>query len=567
MSAKHFWRMTQGKVMEGVFAINKPTGLSSAQVLRDMQKHFNPSELFAPWIELEKNNRAREKANQRKRRKDQRIQVKIGHGGTLDPLATGVLITGIGKGTKSLQDFLLCTKVYETVVLFGTSTDTYDRVGKVLGKAPYDHVTKEVVEKALEQFRGKFMQLPPLYSALKMDGKPLYEYAREGKEIPRKIERREVEVLDLEIVEWMEGGTHSHKPPTDEAGHAEVNLANKVWRQENVLPAGTKSEDNPRSVQREDSNKSSEDEALEAFERKKRKLSEDQDDLVRERPPSKRKGVTSSQDATMSGGLPPPALEVTGEDGAVESEGALSSDEVPKATIEKSPTPTVKGPPAVKLRMTVTSGFYVRSLCHDLGAAVGSAATMAELERTRQGDFELGKNVLEYDDLAKGEKVWAPQVEVMLDEWYEQDSRRPRTERIVERSGGGERDEQRSGHRDNERRGSDHHRSRRDERDDRGNNRRLKEERSLERRVKHENSPGRDNRRGSNEVKRDRSPERRVKHELSPEPSERDHQRPRRDSRDDGDESHQPRSEHRDRERRSSERREEGRLSPREEDM
>jgi tRNA pseudouridine55 synthase len=538
-----------------VQAINKPTGLSSAQVLRDLQKHFNPSELFAPWIELEKNNRAREKANQRKRRKDQRIQVKIGHGGTLDPLATGVLITGIGKGTKSLQDFLLCTKVYETVVLFGTSTDTYDRVGKVLGRAPYDHVTKEVVEKALEQFRGKFMQLPPLYSALKMDGKPLYEYAREGKEIPRKIERREVEVLDLELVEWMEGGTHSHKPPTDEAGHAEVNLANKVWKQENVLPAGTKKEeDNSPSVNREDSNKSSEDEALEAFERKKRKLSEDQDDLVRERPPSKRKVVTSSQDATMSGGLPPPALEVTDENGSVESEGALSSDEVPKATIEKSPTPTVKGPPAVKLRMTVTSGFYVRSLCHDLGAAVGSAATMAELKRTRQGDFELGKNVVEYDDLAKGETVWAPQVEAMLDEWYEQDSRRPRTERVPERNGGGEREERR----DDDRRASDHHRSRRGERDDRGGNRRLKEEQP-ERRVKHEDSPGKNDRRGSNGVKRERSVERPVKHEISPGPSERDHQRSRCDSKDDL----RPKSGHRNKEERSPERREEGRLTPR----
>ena len=386
-------------------AINKPTGLSSAQVLRDLQKHFNPSELFAPWLELEKNNRMRERANQRKRRRDQRIQVKVGHGGTLDPLATGVLITGVGKGTKSLQDFLLCTKVYETVVLFGTSTDTYDRVGKVLGRAPYDHVTRDMVEKALEQFRGKFMQLPPLYSALKMDGKPLYEYAREGKEIPRKIERREVEVLDLELVEWMEGGTHPYKAPTDEAGHAEVNLANQVWKQENVLPAGTKSEEDDSQRKSSDSKLNSDDEALQDFERKKRKLSEDQDDLVRERPPSKRKAVASSQDATMSGGLPPPELFVTGEEGAVESEEGNTSDEVPKMTIEKSPTPQVNGPPAVKLRMTVTSGFYVRSLCHDLGAAVGSAALMAELERTRQGDFELGKNVLEYADLEKGEEV------------------------------------------------------------------------------------------------------------------------------------------------------------------
>jgi tRNA pseudouridine55 synthase len=417
------------------------------------------------------------------------------------------LITGVGKGTKSLQDFLLCTKVYETVILFGTSTDTYDRVGKVLGKAPYDHVTKDMVEKALDQFRGKFMQLPPLYSALKMDGKPLYEYAREGKEIPRKIERREVEVLNLELVEWMDGGTHPHKPPTDEAGHAEVNLANQVWKQENVLPAGTKKEREDSRKKSEDS-KTPEEEALEEFERKKRKLSEDQDDLVRERPPSKRKIVQSSQDATMSGGLPPPDVEGTGENDAVASQGVLTSDEVPKPTIEKSPTPSMKGPPAVKLRMTVTSGFYVRSLCHDLGAAVGSAATMAELERIRQGEFELGKNVLDYADLEKGEKVWAPKVEAMLDEWYERDSRRPRTEKTVERRvGGGERDEQNSENR---------------ERDNRGTGRRERDERSSGHRGEDRTGSGRSER-------RERKPNHGEKRKSSTDTSDRPHHRQRMD--------------------------------------
>jgi tRNA pseudouridine55 synthase len=316
--------------------------------------------------------------------------VKIGHGGTLDPLATGVLITGVGKGTKSLQDFLLCTKVYECVVLFGTSTDTYDRVGKVLRRAPYAHVTKELVEEKLEGFRGKYMQLPPLFSALKMNGKPLYEYAREGKAIPREIERRPVEVLELEMLEWMDGDTHNHKAPTEEAGYAEINVANKLWKQENVLPASGKEEkeikaENPES--------------------KKRKASEDGDDLVHERPASK-KGKETNQDATMSGGLADP-------DGETPAPLAVSMEEQGR-----------NGPPAAKLRMVVTSGFYVRSLCHDLGAAVGSAALMAELQRTRQEEFELGKNVLEYEDLEKGEKVWGPQVESMLDAWYDQQDRR-----------------------------------------------------------------------------------------------------------------------------------------------
>jgi tRNA pseudouridine55 synthase len=82
--------------------------------------------------------------------------------------------------------------------------------------------------------------------------------------------------------------------------------------------------------------------------------------------------------------------------------------------------------------MTVTSGFYVRSLCHDLGAAVGSLGLMASLVRTRQGEFELGKNVLEYEDLAKGEEHWTPQVQQMLDNWTPKSG----VERPVQRQGG-----------------------------------------------------------------------------------------------------------------------------------
>lgn len=338
----------------------------------------------------------------------------------------------MGKGTKALQGFLECTKVYETVVLFGTSTDTYDRVGKVLRRAPYEHITKEKLEEALGQFRGKFMQLPPLFSALKMNGKPLYEYAREGKEIPREIERRPVEVVNLELVEWMEGGTHSHEAPTDEAGYAEVNVANQFWTKENVLPASgketvaaKKGEEAASAIsvsaaaeKVEAKNDSKEDDSQATdtqptFEQKKRKMSKDQDDLVQERPTSKKgKVIAISEEATMSGAL------------AASTPSTLASTEVetPEASTAQK---AVKGPPAAKLRMTVTSGFYVRSLCHDLGAALGSAALMAELERTRQGEFELGKNCLEWEDLSEGEKVWGPKVENWLDDWVERTERRP----------------------------------------------------------------------------------------------------------------------------------------------
>jgi tRNA pseudouridine55 synthase len=352
-------------------------------------------------IQAEYSKRDRERPNQQQRRKSREVKVKIGHGGTLDPLATGVLIAGIGSGTKSLQDFLLCTKTYETVVLFGTSTDSYDRVGKVLRKAPHEHITKEMVEEALGRYRGKFQQLPPLFSALKMNGKPLYEYAREGKPIPREIEKRPVEVLELEMLEWMEGGTHNHKAPTEEAGHAEIIVAKQLWKQEGVLPAS----------------KTEGEEVLESFENKKRKLDQNQDDLVLEKPASKRRQASPSQEAlsaTMSGGL-----------------GVEAPETAPKPTSdEETAKPPSKGPPAVRLRMTVTSGFYVRSLCHDLGAAIGSAAIMAELERTRQGDFEVGKNVLEYGDMDKGEEVWGPKVEAMLDEWHDNKYRSRRGEKV-----------------------------------------------------------------------------------------------------------------------------------------
>jgi tRNA pseudouridine55 synthase len=278
------------------------------------------------------------------------------------------------------------------VVLFGAATDTYDVNGKLLKRAPYEHITRDMLENGLAKYRGKFMQLPPLFSALKMNGKPLYEYAREGKEIPKAIERREVNVTELELLEWYEGGSHSWKAPTEEAGYAEVNVATKLWKQENANPAShTPDEENER--------------ALEDFETRKRKMGDDQDELVVERPASKQKKVKTAaeneQEAMMSGGL-------------AEKEETTPEQDKPIPSKEDAGK---KGPPAAKIRMTVSSGFYVRSLCHDLGTDLGSAALMTELVRTRQGQFELGKNVLEYDALKGGESVWGPQVEKMLDEW------------------------------------------------------------------------------------------------------------------------------------------------------
>ncbi len=122
---------------------------------------------------------------------------KIGHTGTLDPQATGVLPVCIGKATKLCELMLDKEKTYEAVMVFGITTDTEDMTGNILTEQPA-FVTEEDVKRAAIQFTGVYGQVPPMYSALKVDGKRLYELAREGKEIERKP--REVEIFENAVV-------------------------------------------------------------------------------------------------------------------------------------------------------------------------------------------------------------------------------------------------------------------------------------------------------------------------------------------------------------------------------
>ncbi|OJJ50977.1 hypothetical protein ASPZODRAFT_148355 [Penicilliopsis zonata CBS 506.65] len=393
--------MSGEKIYEGVFAVHKPTGISSADVLRDLQKHFNPSALFKPWMDSERERRNRESNFQRRRRRSQRLDVKIGHGGTLDPMATGVLVAGVGKGTKYLQNFLGCTKTYETVILFGAETDTYDRMGKIVRRGPYEHVTREAVEKALEQFRGKIMQHPPIFSALKVQGKKLYEYAREGKEPPIEIKARPVEVTNLEIVEWYEPGTHEYKWPEEEMVGEERAVAERLLAKDDALPAVP-------SVDDVDLEKGEQGAPL------KRKPSAAGEEVA----PT----TESASDPSTTADPAPSAKKqkVSAEEESVEVEKqSVQMDETKSAEPgADSTTANRPPPPAVKLTMTVSSGFYVRSLAHDLGKALGTCGIMSSLIRSRQATFELHPDkVLEYADLEAGEDVWGPKVKGFLDEW------------------------------------------------------------------------------------------------------------------------------------------------------
>lgn len=124
-------------------------------------------------------------------------QKKIGHTGTLDPDAVGVLPVCLGKGTKLCSLLTDKSKTYEAVLLLGTTTDTQDISGQVLKTGYTLTLTEDTVREAVLSFVGDYEQLPPMYSAIKINGKKLYELAREGKDVERKTRRVEIQGIDI----------------------------------------------------------------------------------------------------------------------------------------------------------------------------------------------------------------------------------------------------------------------------------------------------------------------------------------------------------------------------------
>lgn len=153
--------------VDGVLLLDKPVGLSSNDALIRAKRVFNAK--------------------------------KAGHTGTLDPFATGLLPLCFGEATKFSQDLLEADKTYEATVHLGIMTTTGDTEGETIEQRGVD-VTREQIEAALARFRGPIFQVPPMYSALKRDGKALYEYAREGITLER--EARPVTIHGLSLVEY-----------------------------------------------------------------------------------------------------------------------------------------------------------------------------------------------------------------------------------------------------------------------------------------------------------------------------------------------------------------------------
>ena len=124
-------------------------------------------------------------------------KIKVGHAGTLDPLATGLLIICTGKFTKKIQELQGQEKEYTGTFTLGATTPSYDLETEIDNTFPTDHLSAEKLQQATEQFKGDIEQFPPVFSALKKDGKRLYEYARKGEEV--KINSRTVNISSFEL--------------------------------------------------------------------------------------------------------------------------------------------------------------------------------------------------------------------------------------------------------------------------------------------------------------------------------------------------------------------------------
>ena len=169
MSRHRRSRNRQPDPFDGLLLVDKPTEWTSHDVVAKVRNHF--------------------KLN------------KVGHGGTLDPLATGLLVLLIGKGTKLSNQIMGGDKTYEGTICLGVETDSQDRDGKVLEEKDASGITREEVEALIQtHFMGKIEQIPPMVSAIKKDGVALYKMARKGQEIER--EPRAIEIFEFEITRF-----------------------------------------------------------------------------------------------------------------------------------------------------------------------------------------------------------------------------------------------------------------------------------------------------------------------------------------------------------------------------
>lgn len=162
--------------LDGILLVDKPYGCSSFDVIRRLKYHFGIR--------------------------------KIGHAGTLDPLATGLLIIVLGKATKLSQNLMCGVKEYTGIVELGVKTSTYDREGEVIETHSVEHVNGEMIEEGMRSFLGDQYQQPPMFSAKKRDGVPLYKLARKGHDVER--EPNFITIFKFDMLSYEKPNVHFH---------------------------------------------------------------------------------------------------------------------------------------------------------------------------------------------------------------------------------------------------------------------------------------------------------------------------------------------------------------------
>ena len=155
-------------MIEGILIVNKPDGITSHDVVNFVRRKF-------------------------------KIR-RVGHAGTLDPMATGVLIILLGKATKLSNKFVKLDKAYRATLILGTSTHSADTQGRILSQKPYAHITPKDIENIFQKFLGEIDQIPPMVSAVKVKGKKLYELARKGLEVERQPRKVMINVIRIEQI-------------------------------------------------------------------------------------------------------------------------------------------------------------------------------------------------------------------------------------------------------------------------------------------------------------------------------------------------------------------------------
>lgn len=129
-------------------------------------------------------------------------KMKIGHAGTLDPLATGVMIVCTGRATKKIESFQYQTKEYVATLKLGATTPSFDLETEIDGEYPTEHITEELLRSTLKNFIGSIQQIPPTYSAVKINGKRAYEYARKGQDV--EIKPKTLVIDEIELISFSD---------------------------------------------------------------------------------------------------------------------------------------------------------------------------------------------------------------------------------------------------------------------------------------------------------------------------------------------------------------------------